>query len=313
MIRVVIADDHAVVRHGLAELLATFEGVELAGEAADGEAAVALCARERPEVVLMDIEMPAVDGIEATRRIKAEQPDIAVVVLTSFSDRERILQAIDAGAAGYLLKDVEPAELEKAIESAARGEAPLDPRAARAILGERRAAAPAAELSDREREVLMLVAEGLPNKLIARRLDISEKTVKAHLTSVFKQIGVTDRTQAALWAEAARPLDARGRRVRVRRPGPASSRNCVTTAPTSSRASSADDGVRTEHAPARGRCRVRGAFASLGRFRGRRRGRSKGRLVHGVEQDERSAQSRRTGRSVSSSRSRDGSAAPPGT
>ena len=164
MIRVVIADDHAVVRHGLAQLLATFDGVELAGEAEDGEAAVALCARERPDVVLMDLEMPGVDGIEATRRIKAEQADIAVVVLTSFSDRERILRAIDAGAAGYLLKDVEPAELVKAIESAARGDAPLDPRAASAILGARRAAAPAAELSDREREVLLLVAEGLPEQ-----------------------------------------------------------------------------------------------------------------------------------------------------
>jgi DNA-binding NarL/FixJ family response regulator len=201
VIRVVIADDHAVVRHGLAQLLATFDGVDLAGEAEDGDRAVALCSRELPDVVLMDLEMPVVDGIEATRRIKAAHPGIAVVVLTSFSDRERILQAIDAGAAGYLLKDVEPAELVKAIESAARGDAPLDPRAARAILRERRAAAPAADLSDREREVLMLVAEGLPNKLIARRLDISEKTVKAHLTSVFKQIGVTDRTQAALWAE----------------------------------------------------------------------------------------------------------------
>jgi DNA-binding NarL/FixJ family response regulator len=201
VIRVVIADDHVVVRRGLAQLLSTFVDVELVGEAEDGAGAAALCAREAPDVVLMDLEMPVVDGIEATRRIKAEQPEIAVVVLTSFSDRDRILQAIDAGAAGYLLKDVEPAELAKAIESAARGDAPLDPRAARAILGERRAAAPAAELSDREREVLTLVAEGLPNKLIARRLDISEKTVKAHLTSVFKQIGVTDRTQAALWAE----------------------------------------------------------------------------------------------------------------
>jgi DNA-binding NarL/FixJ family response regulator len=201
VIRVVIADDHAVVRHGLALLLSTFAGVELVGEAMDGEAAVSLAASERPSVMLMDLEMPGLDGIEATRRIKSAHPDIAVVVLTSFSDRERILQAIDAGAAGYLLKDVEPGELAKAIESAARGEAPLDPRAARTILGERREAAPATELSDREREVLALVAEGLPNKLIARRLDISEKTVKAHLTSVFKQIGVTDRTQAALWAE----------------------------------------------------------------------------------------------------------------
>jgi DNA-binding NarL/FixJ family response regulator len=145
--------------------------------------------------------MPVLDGIEATRRIKASQPDVAVVVLTSFSDRERILDALDAGAAGYLLKDVEPEELEKAIAAAARGEAPLDPKAARTLLSARRAAAPADALSDREREVLLMVAEGLPNKLIAQRLAISEKTVKAHLTSVFRHIGVTDRTQAALWAQ----------------------------------------------------------------------------------------------------------------
>lgn len=201
MIRLVIADDHAVVRHGLAQLVATFEGVELVGAAADGEEAVALCAERRPNVVLMDLEMPVLDGIEATRRIKAHQPEIAVVVLTSFSDRERILHALDAGAAGYLLKDVEPDELAKAIAAAARGDAPLDPKAARTLLSARKAAAPADSLSDREREVLLMVAEGLPNKQIAQRLAISEKTVKAHLTSVFRQIGVTDRTQAALWAQ----------------------------------------------------------------------------------------------------------------
>jgi DNA-binding NarL/FixJ family response regulator len=201
VIRVVIADDHAVVRQGLAQLLSTFADVELVGEAADGQSAVDTCEEQRPDVVLMDLEMPVMDGIEATQRIRAQHEDVAIVVLTSFSDRDRILQALDAGAAGYLLKDVEPAELAKAIRSAARGDAPLDPRAARAVLGARQAAAPALDLSEREREVLLLVAEGLPNKLIARRLDISEKTVKAHLTSVFRQIGVTDRTQAALWAE----------------------------------------------------------------------------------------------------------------
>jgi DNA-binding NarL/FixJ family response regulator len=201
VIRLLIADDHAVVRHGLAQLVATFEDVEVVGSAANGDAAVALSAERQPDVVLMDLEMPVLDGIEATRRIKAAQPDVAVVVLTSFSDRERILRALDAGAAGYLLKDVEPEELEKAIAAAARGEAPLDPKAARTLLSARSAAAPADALSDREREVLLMVAEGLPNKLIAQRLAISEKTVKAHLTSVFRQIGVTDRTQAALWAE----------------------------------------------------------------------------------------------------------------
>ena len=160
-----------------------------------------MSAAREPDVVLMDLEMPVLDGIEATRRIRAAQPDVAVVVLTSFSDRERILSALDAGAAGYLLKDAEPEAIARAIEAAARGEAPLDPKAARALLSARRAASPADGLSGREREVLAMVAEGLPNKLIAYRLGISEKTVKTHLTSVFRQIGVTDRTQAALWAQ----------------------------------------------------------------------------------------------------------------
>jgi DNA-binding NarL/FixJ family response regulator len=149
----------------------------------------------------MDLEMPVVDGIEATRRIAEAHPGIAVVVLTSFSDREQILRALDAGAIGYLLKDAEPAELEKAVRAAAKGDAPLDPRAGRALLSAREAASPLDALSDREREVLALVARGLPNKLIARELSISEKTVKAHLTSIFRTIGVSDRTQAALWAE----------------------------------------------------------------------------------------------------------------
>jgi DNA-binding NarL/FixJ family response regulator len=201
VIRVVIADDHAVVRAGLAQLLATFAGVELVGTAENGDEAVSLAAERNPDVVLMDLEMPVLDGIEATKRIRATQPDVAVVVLTSFSDRERILSALDAGAAGYLLKDAEPDALARAIEAAARGEAPLDPKAARELLSVRRAPGPAEALSDREREVLELVAQGLPNKLIAQRLGISEKTVKAHLTSVFRQIGVTDRTQAALWAQ----------------------------------------------------------------------------------------------------------------
>ena len=201
MIRIVIADDHAVVRAGLAQLLGTFPDVELVGAASDGEEAVALCADRSPDVVLMDLEMPVLDGIEATARIRAAQPAVAVVVLTSFSDRERILRALDAGAAGYLLKDAEPDELGKAIRAAARGEAPLDPKAARALLSSRASTGAAAALSERERQVLAMVAEGLPNKVIARRLSISEKTVKAHLTSVFRQIGVTDRTQAALWAQ----------------------------------------------------------------------------------------------------------------
>jgi DNA-binding NarL/FixJ family response regulator len=201
VIRVVVADDHAVVRAGLVQLLATFADVELVGAAGDGEEVVALCAERQPDVVLMDLEMPVLDGIDATRRIRSAQPGVAVVVLTSFSDRERILRALDAGAAGYLLKDAEPAELRRAIEAAARGEAPLDPKAARALLSARAGPTAVQSLSKREREVLAMVAEGLPNKLIARELAISEKTVKAHLTKVYREIGVTDRTQAALWAQ----------------------------------------------------------------------------------------------------------------
>ena len=201
MIRLLVADDHAVVRTGLEHLVATFDDVVLVATAADGQEAVDASRAHQPDVVLMDLEMPVLDGIEATRRIVAADPHVAVVVLTSFSDREQILRALDAGAVGYLLKDAEPADLARAIRAAARGEAPLDPRAGRAVLEARTAGSPLDALSEREREVLSLVARGLPNKLIARELSISEKTVKTHLTNVFRTIGVTDRTQAALWAE----------------------------------------------------------------------------------------------------------------
>ena len=201
MIRLLIADDHAVVRTGLRQLVSTFDDVELVGAAGDGDEAVRLCADRSPDVVLMDLEMPVLDGIAATKRIRASHPEVAVVVLTSFSDRERILRALDAGAVGYLLKDAEPEELARAVRAAARGEAPLDPRAGKALLTARGVSSPLDGLSVREREVLSLVARGLPNKLIARELSISEKTVKTHLTNVFRTIGVTDRTQAALWAE----------------------------------------------------------------------------------------------------------------
>jgi DNA-binding NarL/FixJ family response regulator len=201
LIRVLIADDHGVVRAGLAELLAAREGIEVAGTAANGEEAIELAAEEAPDVVLMDLSMPGMGGVEATRRIVAGNPSIHVVVLTSLSARERILDALDAGAIGYLLKDAGPDELLRGVEAAARGESPLSPKAAREVLGARSAQKPALDLSPRELEVLELVGEGLPNKLIARRLEISEKTVKAHLTRVFAQLGVTDRTQAALWLE----------------------------------------------------------------------------------------------------------------
>jgi DNA-binding NarL/FixJ family response regulator len=201
MIRVLIADDHGVVRDGLGRLVDAVSDIELVGAASDGEEAVERARELGPDVVLMDLDMPRLDGIEATRRIVAERPETAVLVLTSFSDRPRILGAIEAGAAGYLLKDASSEEVTDGIRTAARGESPLDPRAARTVLDARSEPDPLAAFSAREREVLVLLAEGLPNKLIARRLEISEKTVKAHLTRIFREVGATDRTQAALWAE----------------------------------------------------------------------------------------------------------------
>jgi len=203
VIRIVVCDDHGVVRAGLEQLIATFDGVEVVAAAGGGDEAVAAISAHGADVLLMDLEMPAPDGIETTRRIREIDPGVAIVILTSFSDRARILEALDAGAIGYLLKDATPSELESGIRAAARGESPLHPRAASALLSagvRSEPAAPAGGLSAREREVLACVVEGLPNKLIARRLGISEKTVKAHLTSVFRAIGVDDRTQAAMWA-----------------------------------------------------------------------------------------------------------------
>lgn len=201
MIRVALADDHRVVRVGLEQLLATWDDVEIVGSAPGGEEAVALCAAERPDVLLLDLSMPDVDGIEVTRRLAEAGAPTRIVVFTSFSDRERIVDALDAGAIGYLLKDAEPEEIHAAIRAASRGEAPLAPKAAAALLADRAARAPALELTAREREVLSLVVAGMANKQIARRLGISEKTVKGHLTNLFQRIGVADRTQAALWAE----------------------------------------------------------------------------------------------------------------
>lgn len=203
MIRVAIADDHRVLRVGLEQLLATFDDIDLVGSADGGEAAVLLCAAERPEVLLLDLSMPDLDGIGVTRALAQASPDTRVVVFTSFGDREGIIAALDAGAIGYLLKDAEPGELHAAIRAAARGEAPMAPKAAAVLLQTRneRAAGAGVELTTREREVLQLVFEGYANKQIARRLGISEKTVKGHLTKLFQRIGVSDRTQAALWAE----------------------------------------------------------------------------------------------------------------
>lgn len=201
MIRVAVADDHGVLRDGLAGLIAAQPDMELVATAANGAEAVAICRSSLPDVMLMDLEMPVMDGIEATRAILAEAPTTAVLVLTSFSDRRRITGALDAGAVGYLLKDASAEEVVHGIRTAAEGGSPLDPRAARSLLDSKNAPDPLVGISPREREVLALLLDGMPNKLIARRLGISEKTVKSHLTSIFRRIGVTDRVQAILWVE----------------------------------------------------------------------------------------------------------------
>lgn len=201
MIRVLVADDHGVLRDGLGRVIEAQDDMALVGVAADGAEAIERCRETGPDVVLMDLEMPVLDGIGATRTIVAEMPSVTVLVLTSFSDRHRITAALDAGAVGYLLKDAAADDVVRGIRAAAEGGSPLDPRAARALLDAAAAPDPLAGLSPRERDVLALLLEGLPNKLIARRLGITEKTVKTHLTSVFRTIGVTDRVQAVLWAE----------------------------------------------------------------------------------------------------------------
>ena len=196
-----IVDDHPLVRRGLTSLLNGVADISVVGAAADGEEAVAYVAEERPDIVLMDISMPGMDGFEALRRLLKAVPGTRVVMLTSFSDHDLVIEAIDTGAIGFLLKDADPSDLINGIRAAARGDSPLSPKAAKELLGERARRRPIDDLTQRERDVLTLVGRGLSNKQIAWRLGISEKTVKAHLGSVFDRLGVQDRTQAALWAQ----------------------------------------------------------------------------------------------------------------
>ena len=200
MIDVLLVDDHALVRSGLSLLMESADDVQVVGEAADGPRAVELVQSLSPDVVLMDLSMPGMDGVEATREVLRVRPESVVVVLTSFSDQPRVTDALRAGAVGYMLKDCDPNDLIAAVRSAADGHAPLDPRVARALLPSAEPVDPAAGLSPRELDVLRLVAQGLANKQIASRLGISERTVKGHLGRVFREIGVADRTSAALWA-----------------------------------------------------------------------------------------------------------------
>jgi DNA-binding NarL/FixJ family response regulator len=196
-----VVDDHSIVRQGLSELLGGADDMEVVGTASGGVEGVALARQHTPDVVLMDLSMPDLDGVVATQQIAKAEPAVNVVILTSFSEQDRIVAALDAGAVGYLLKDAEPDELLRGVRAAARGEAPFSPRAAQALVALRRSGRSADDLTTRELEVLGCLGKGLSNKAIARSLGISEKTVKAHLTSIFATIGVTDRTQAALWAQ----------------------------------------------------------------------------------------------------------------
>ena len=204
-IRVLIVDDHAVVREGLRTFLQLQDQIEVVGEAGDGEQALAQAARLRPDVILMDLVMPGLDGVSAMRELRARASPSRVIVLTSFLDDDRLMPAIEAGAAGYLLKNVEPAELARAVHAAHAGEALLDPTVA-ARLVQTIAARPGVigsesqRLTRREHEVLELIARGRSNKRIALALGISEKTVKTHVGHVLAKLGVSDRTQAALLA-----------------------------------------------------------------------------------------------------------------
>lgn len=202
MISVVLVDDHRVVVEGLRLLLDAYSDIEVIGEASDGAAGAQLTAQLAPDVVLMDLAMPGTDGVASTRLISDQSPNSAVIILTTFADREGILASLDAGAVGYLMKDIEPDTLHQAIIAAATGGSPIDPRVARTLIEARTRSTPApTRLTEKQTEVLALVAEGLPNRSIARRLGISEKTVKTHLTQIFQTLGVADRVQAALWAQ----------------------------------------------------------------------------------------------------------------
>ena len=202
MRRVLLVDDPAVVRRGLTDLLEA-AGIEVVGALDDGAGAAAAAEELQPDIVLMDLSMPGTDGITATREVLAVRPGTRVVVLTSFAEHAKIHAALEAGAVGYLLKDAEPEDILRALRDAEAGGVPISPRAAAALLPQNRPARDATldALTARERDVLALVATGLPNKSIGRRLDISEKTVKAHLTRVYTVLGVSDRTSAALWAQ----------------------------------------------------------------------------------------------------------------
>jgi DNA-binding NarL/FixJ family response regulator len=197
MIRVLLVDDHPLVRAGLFGLLSA-EGFDVVAQASSGEEALAAARQSDPDVVLMDLSMPGMGGVEATRLLLAERPDIRVIILTSFHQQASVMEALRAGAVGFLLKDSDPADVIAAVRSAAKGDSPVDPRVAGYLLPG--TTSPGDKLSAREEQVLRLVAQGMSNRQIGAALGIAERTVKVHVGSVFRRIGVEDRTSAALWA-----------------------------------------------------------------------------------------------------------------
>ncbi|HEV8339011.1 MAG TPA: response regulator transcription factor [bacterium] len=199
-IRILIADDHSVVRQGLRMFLALDPELEVVGEAADGSEALRLALEVRPDVILMDLLMPVMDGIAATQAVRAALPDTEVLALTSVLEDASVVGAVRAGAIGYLLKNTEADELRRSIKAAAAGQVQLSPEAAIRLMREVRAPDSPETLTERETEVLRLVAQGMGNKQIARMLEIGEKTVKTHVSNILAKLGVQSRTQAALYA-----------------------------------------------------------------------------------------------------------------
>lgn len=212
VIKVLIADDHHVVRRGLAFFLRTQEQLEIIGEAGNGKEAVELAEKLNPDIILMDLIMPELNGIEATKIIKAKNPDIKIMMLTSYSDQEHVIPAIEAGASGYQLKDIQPDELVKSIIMTVEGESQLHPKATSLVMkhlsgNNRTVKRPLDELTKRELEVLKEIASGKSNKEIAAALFITEKTVKTHVSNVLAKLELADRTQAALYAVRNRLVD----------------------------------------------------------------------------------------------------------
>ena len=200
-IRVLVVDDHAMVRRGLATFLKVFEDLELAGEAASGQAAITLCAQIQPDVVLMDMAMPDMDGAAATRLIRKQSPLIQVLALTSFKEEVLVQSALQAGAIGYLLKDISADELAQAIRSAHAGRSTLSPEAAQALVhAVSQPPAPGFDLTERESEVLTLMVVGLTNTQIAARLTVSPSTVKSHVSNILSKLGVASRSEAVALA-----------------------------------------------------------------------------------------------------------------